>query len=124
MMRAFIARDPSAAVGLYGRVADRIYRLGSILLRDGRRAEDLVVTTLVHAWLRGPTFDPRTIRLDAWVLGIARDLALSVLEEVEPDADPAERRAALRRVLVAALRRPRAPADPHHASRAVAGCCG
>jgi DNA-directed RNA polymerase specialized sigma24 family protein len=99
-MDAFLERDAEAADRLYRRVAPPIYRLGSMLLRDEAKAEDLVETTMVQAWRLGASFDPRVISLDAWVRSIARDIVVAVLSEVSTDRAPNDSSGVLRGAIV------------------------
>lgn len=84
LMRAFLRRLPEAAESLYRRAAPAIYSLGFLLFRDGAKAEELVEMTLVRAWRQAVTFDPCTVRLDSWILAIARDIVVATLSGARP----------------------------------------
>lgn len=79
LMRAFLGKEPAAAHALYDRYASRVFGLGLVLLGNRNDAEDLVQDTFLKVWRRGSTFDPGRGTLDAWVLMIARSLAIDTL---------------------------------------------
>jgi RNA polymerase sigma factor (sigma-70 family) len=100
LMRAFAARNPSAAETLYRRFASRIYGLGIVMLGSDAAAQDLVQDTFVKLWRNAERYDSARGKLETWVLLVARSLAIDslrrrVLESraleasgVPTDADP------------------------------------
>jgi RNA polymerase sigma-70 factor (ECF subfamily) len=79
LVAAFLNKEPAAAETLYDRYASRIYGLGLVLLHDATDAEDLVQDAFVKMWRTAAVFDPERASLDAWVLLIARGLAIDLL---------------------------------------------
>jgi RNA polymerase sigma-70 factor, ECF subfamily len=79
LMRAFAAREPSAADALYGRFASRIYGLGIVMLGSDAAAQDLVQDTFVKVWRKADTYDLTRGKLETWVLLVARSLAIDAL---------------------------------------------
>ncbi len=79
LMRAFVARDPSAANTLYGRFASRIYGLGIVMLGSDAAAQDLVQDTFVKIWRKATTYDVTRGKLETWILLVARSLAIDAL---------------------------------------------
>lgn len=79
VMGAFLRNEPAAAEEFYDRFASRIYGLGLVLLRNRTDAEDLVQDTFLKVWRTGSSFDPMRGSLDAWILLIARSLAIDLL---------------------------------------------
>jgi RNA polymerase sigma-70 factor (ECF subfamily) len=79
LMRAFAARDPSAADELYGRFASRVYGLGIVMLGGDAAAQDLVQDTFVKLWRSASRYDPGRGKLETWVLLVARSLAIDSL---------------------------------------------
>lgn len=78
-MRAFAAREPSAADALYRRFASRIYGLGIVMLGSDAAAQDLVQDTFVKVWRKADTYDLTRGKLETWVLLVARSLAIDAL---------------------------------------------
>ncbi len=79
LMRAFVARDASAANTLYGRFASRIYGLGIVMLGSDAAAQDLVQDTFVKIWRKAATYDVTRGKLETWILLMARSLAIDAL---------------------------------------------
>lgn len=79
LMRAFAGRDSGAARALYERYAPRVYGLGLVMLGDRAASEDLVQDTFVKLWRGAERFDAARGRLDAYVLMVARSLAIDAL---------------------------------------------
>lgn len=79
LMRAFVAREPSAADVLYGRFASRIYGLGIVMLGSDAAAQDLVQDTFVKVWRKAATYDVTRGKLETWILLVARSLAIDAL---------------------------------------------
>jgi RNA polymerase sigma-70 factor (ECF subfamily) len=68
--------DPGAAAGFVRRFQSRVYGLAVTILRDANAAEDVAQETFVRAWRHGSSYDARRGSVSAWLLTIARNLAL------------------------------------------------
>ena len=90
-MRAFAAREPSAAEELYARFASRIYGLGIVMLGNEGSAQDLVQDTFVKLWRTADRFDAGRGTLETWVLLVARSLAIDALRRRVLEARSLER---------------------------------
>jgi RNA polymerase sigma-70 factor (ECF subfamily) len=76
---AFREGDQVAANALHDRFASRVFSLGLRVLKNRTEAEDLVQDTFLKLWRTASTYDPARGPLDAWVLVVARGLALDTL---------------------------------------------
>jgi RNA polymerase sigma-70 factor (ECF subfamily) len=79
LMRAFAAREGTAAEELFERFASRVYGLGIVMLGGDAAAQDLVQDTFVKLWRNAGRYDPSRGRLETWVLLVARSLAIDAL---------------------------------------------
>jgi RNA polymerase sigma factor (sigma-70 family) len=70
------AGDPDAAAAFVRRFQSRVYGLALTMLHDPGLAEDVAQETFVRAWRFAATYDARRGRVPAWLLTIARNLAL------------------------------------------------
>lgn len=68
--------DDTAFAELYDRIAPRVFGLACCLVQDAEAAEGLARDCFVEAWRRAATYDPRSSSATAWVLAIARGLAV------------------------------------------------
>ena len=68
--------DPEAATGFVRRYQSRVYGLAVTILGDAKSAEDVAQETFVRAWRHASTYDARRGTVSAWLLTIARNLAL------------------------------------------------
>ena len=68
--------DPEAATSFVRRYQSRVYGLAVTILGDAKAAEDVAQETLVRAWRHASTYDARRGTVSAWLLTIARNLAL------------------------------------------------
>jgi RNA polymerase sigma-70 factor (ECF subfamily) len=68
--------DPEAAAGFVRRFQARVYGLAMTILGDPKAAEDVAQETFTRAWRHAGTFDARRGSVAAWLLTIARNLAL------------------------------------------------
>ncbi|MEX2203619.1 MAG: sigma-70 family RNA polymerase sigma factor [Actinomycetota bacterium] len=91
LMRAFAARDQSAADELYERFASRVYGLGIVMLGGDAAAQDLVQDTFVKLWRSAGRYDAARGKLDTWVLLVARSLAIDALRRRVLEARVLER---------------------------------
>jgi len=81
LMQAFHRRETVAARALYQRFGSLVYGVGLRILGDAARASAMVETTFVELWRRAPRYLAGTIRLDAWVLLQAVDVAEALCRE-------------------------------------------
>jgi RNA polymerase sigma-70 factor (ECF subfamily) len=58
------------------RFQSRVYGLALTMLRDPGLAEEVAQETFVRAWRHAASYDPRRGRVPAWLLTIARNLAI------------------------------------------------
>jgi RNA polymerase sigma-70 factor (ECF subfamily) len=68
--------DRSAFLTLYDRHAARIYGLSQRMLVDPMASEEVTQDTFLRLWTRAATFNPQKGNLLAWLLTIARKLAI------------------------------------------------
>jgi RNA polymerase sigma factor (sigma-70 family) len=64
------------AAAFVRRFQGRIYGLAITMLRDPDLAEEVAQETFVRAWRHAATYDARRGRVPAWLLTIARNLAI------------------------------------------------
>jgi RNA polymerase sigma factor (sigma-70 family) len=65
-----------AAATFVRRFQGRVYGLAITMLRDPGLAEEVAQETFVRAWRHAATYDARRGRVPAWLLAIARNLAI------------------------------------------------
>jgi RNA polymerase sigma-70 factor (ECF subfamily) len=81
--------DPAAASAFIARYQRRVYGLTLSILRDAGAAEEAAQETFVRAWTHAEAFDPRRGSVPAWLLTIARNVAINMLPTRRPDpVDP------------------------------------
>jgi RNA polymerase sigma factor (sigma-70 family) len=68
--------NPDAAAAFVRRFQGRVYGLALTMLRDPDLAEEVAQETFVRAWRHAASYDPRRGRVPAWLLTIARNLAI------------------------------------------------
>jgi RNA polymerase sigma factor (sigma-70 family) len=68
--------NPDAAAAFVRRFQSRVYGLALTMLRDPDLAEEVAQDTFVRAWRHAASYDPRRGRVPAWLLTIARNLAI------------------------------------------------
>src|SRR5919204_4058581 len=68
--------DPDASAAFVRRFQSRVYGLAVTILGDAKTAEDVAQETFVRAWRHAGTYDARRGTVAAWLLTIARNLAL------------------------------------------------
>lgn len=72
-------RDPTLLRSLYEQYIDRLYAYLVVTLRDHHEAEDAAHETLIVATL-SDRYDPARASFDAWLFGIARNIARDLLK--------------------------------------------
>jgi RNA polymerase sigma factor (sigma-70 family) len=68
--------NPDAAAAFVRRFQSRVYGLALTMLRDSDMADEVAQETFVRAWRHAASYDPRRGRVPAWLLTIARNLAI------------------------------------------------
>jgi RNA polymerase sigma factor (sigma-70 family) len=68
--------NQDAAAAFVRRFQSRVYGLALTMLRDPDLAEEVAQDTFVRAWRHAASYDPRRGRVPAWLLTIARNLAI------------------------------------------------
>jgi RNA polymerase sigma-70 factor (ECF subfamily) len=87
--------DPAAAAAFVRRFQGRVFGLALTMLRDRGLADEVAQETFVRAWRHAETYDARRGRVPAWLLTIARNLAvdrarLRSATPVDPDVVAAQ----------------------------------
>jgi RNA polymerase sigma-70 factor (ECF subfamily) len=81
--------DPDATAAFVERFQRRVFGVALRIVNDTRLAEDVAQETFLRAWQRASAFDPRRGTVTAWLLTIARNLAIDTLRVRRPTAvDP------------------------------------
>ena len=70
------AGDTDAALVFIRRFQRRVFGLALSIVRDHQVAEEVAQDTFVRAWRYSASYDPRRGPAAAWVLAIARNVAL------------------------------------------------
>jgi RNA polymerase sigma-70 factor (ECF subfamily) len=70
------ARDEAALISLYARAAGTIHACCLRILRDPEEAKDVTSETFWRIWSRASSYEPDRCSAMAWILTIARRLAL------------------------------------------------
>lgn len=76
LLAGLASGDPDAAAGFVRRFQSRVYGLAMTILGDAGIAEDVAQETFVRAWRHANAYDARRGPVSAWLLTIARNLAL------------------------------------------------
>lgn len=71
--------DPDAAAAFVERFQRRVFGVALRIVHDQRLAEDVAQETFLRAWQRASAFDPRRGTVTAWLLTIARNLAIDTV---------------------------------------------
>jgi RNA polymerase sigma-70 factor, ECF subfamily len=74
-------RDQEAMVTLHARYANLIYSIAFRVLNDGLSAEEATQDAFMKAWQNAAQFDGTRGSLVAWLVGIARNLAIDKLRQ-------------------------------------------
>lgn len=76
LLAGVAAGDPDVAAVLVHRFQHRVYGLALAVTRERVAAEDVAQDTFVRAWRYAASFDARRGTAAAWLLAIARNVAL------------------------------------------------
>lgn len=71
--------DPDATAAFIERFQRRVFGVALRIVNDTRLAEDVAQETFLRAWQRSEAFDPRRGTVSAWLLTIARNLAIDTV---------------------------------------------
>ena len=71
--------DPDATAAFIERFQRRVFGVALRIVNDPRLAEDVAQETFLRAWQRSSAFDPRRGTVSAWLLTIARNLAIDTV---------------------------------------------
>ena len=75
------SRNQDAMVSLHARYSDLIYSISYRVLNDTGTAEECVQDTFMRVWQNTAQFDSTRGSLVAWLIGIARNLAIDKLRQ-------------------------------------------
>jgi RNA polymerase sigma factor (sigma-70 family) len=101
LLDGLAAGDPDATAAFVERFQRRVFGVAHRIVNDSRLAEDVAQETFLRAWQRADAFDPRRGTVKAWLLTIARNLAIDtirlrrmvivdpaeIIERRDPDGD-------------------------------------
>jgi RNA polymerase sigma factor (sigma-70 family) len=83
--------SPDVVVEFVRRFQAQVFRVAFAVVGDRGLAEDVAQQTLERAWRRAATFDPDRGTVRAWLLSIARNLAIDTVRIQTPvSTDPGE----------------------------------
>jgi RNA polymerase sigma factor (sigma-70 family) len=94
LVAGMAAGDAEVAAVFVRRFQTRVYGLALSITRQREAAEEVAQDAFVRAWRYAASFDPRRGTAAAWLLGIARNVALDHLRSIGrrldwPTQDPA-----------------------------------
>jgi RNA polymerase sigma factor (sigma-70 family) len=95
LLAGFATGDPRTAAAFVRRYQGRVYGLALTIVRRPAIAEEVAQETFARVYRHAANYDPRKGRVSAWLLSIARNLAVDVtrmrrLEPVDPELLAAE----------------------------------
>jgi RNA polymerase sigma factor (sigma-70 family) len=90
LLAGLASGDPDDAAAFVRRFQRRVYGLARTILHDDDLADDAAQEAFVRAWRHGAGYDPRRGRVAAWLLTIARNVAIDRAQmrratSVDPD---------------------------------------
>jgi RNA polymerase sigma-70 factor (ECF subfamily) len=93
LVAGMAAGDADVAAVFVRRFQTRVYGLALSITRQREAAEEVAQDAFVRAWRYAASFDPRRGTAAAWLLGIARNVALDHLRSIgrrldRPTQDP------------------------------------
>jgi RNA polymerase sigma-70 factor, ECF subfamily len=100
LVQRIVRGDDEALIALYQRHGRAVFSLSYYIIRDRALAEEITQDVFVAVWQKASQYNVARGRLDAWLLQIARNLAIDylryerrrnpnalALDDVEPQAD-------------------------------------
>jgi RNA polymerase sigma-70 factor (ECF subfamily) len=95
--------DPDAAAAFVHRFQNRVFGMTLSILQDRQAAEEAAQEAFVRAWRHASAYDPRRGTVPAWLITIARNVAINMLPTHRTyPVDPEE---------ILNLQKPRPPGD-------------
>jgi RNA polymerase sigma-70 factor (ECF subfamily) len=89
LLAGLASGNPDDAAAFVRRFQSRVYGLALTIVRDPELAEEVAQEAFVRAWRHAGSYDARRGRVPAWLLTIARNLAIDrVRMRVATPADP------------------------------------
>jgi RNA polymerase sigma factor (sigma-70 family) len=89
LLAGLAGNSPDVVVAFMRRFQAQVFRVAFAIVGDRGLAEDVVQQTLERAWRRAATFDPDRGTVRAWLLAIARNLAIDTVRIQRPESsDP------------------------------------
>ena len=89
LLAGLASGDADEAAAFVRRFQRRVYGLALTILRDADLADDVAQETFVRAWRHAAGYDPRRGQVAAWLLTIARNVAIDRAGTRRiPPADP------------------------------------
>lgn len=83
LLRRIGDRDQAAFAALHRSMARRVFAFAMRIVRDEGHAEEVVVDTMLEVWEQCRRFRGGS-RVSTWILGIARNKALTLLRRLRP----------------------------------------
>jgi RNA polymerase sigma factor (sigma-70 family) len=89
LLAGLAGNSPDVVVAFMRRFQAQVFRVAFAVVGDRGLAEDVVQQTLERAWRRAATFDPDRGTVRAWLLAIARNVAIDTVRIQTPvSSDP------------------------------------
>ena len=90
LVRRVMDQDQAALTALYDALSGRVYASALRITRQVAMAEEVMQDTFWQVWRQAPRFDPLRGNALAWVLNIARSLALDAVRSLQREAQHAQ----------------------------------
>jgi RNA polymerase sigma factor (sigma-70 family) len=91
LLAALAGNSPDVVLAFVRRFQAQVFRVAFAIVDDRGLAEEVAQQTLERAWRRAATFNPDRGTVRAWILTIARNLAIDTLRIKTPvSIDPGE----------------------------------
>jgi len=91
LLAGLAGNSPDVVVAFVRRFQAQVFRVALAVVGDRGLAEDVAQQTLERAWRRAATFDPDRGTVQAWLLTIARNLAIDTVRIKTPvSIDPGD----------------------------------
>jgi RNA polymerase sigma factor (sigma-70 family) len=84
LLEGFGRSEPEAVSAFVARFQRRVYGLALTILGDSRAAEDVAQEAFLRAWRHADIFDARRGTVVAWLMTIARNLAIDAVRRRRP----------------------------------------
>jgi RNA polymerase sigma factor (sigma-70 family) len=91
LLAGLAGNSPDVVVAFVRRFQAQVFRVALAVVGERCLAEDVAQQTLERAWRRAATFDPDRGTVRAWLLSIARNLAIDTVRKQTPvSIDPGD----------------------------------